>query len=102
MNALLVLLVSSADGDRTIRDFDSGASTDRQTPCSTRKKRRLTPRSSVCNGLRPKHGLTNRDIRCRIQKNGRCHFECSKSDRKSTRLNSSHLGISYAVFCLKK
>src|SRR5262245_63781403 len=27
---------------------------------------------------------------------GRC------TDRKSTRLNSSHLGISYAVFCLKK
>src|SRR5258705_7326689 len=26
----------------------------------------------------------------------------SKLDRKSTRLNSSHLGISYAVFCLKK
>src|SRR5262245_64395481 len=25
-----------------------------------------------------------------------------KKDRKSTRLNSSHLGISYAVFCLKK
>src|SRR5947199_6765127 len=25
-----------------------------------------------------------------------------KIDRKSTRLNSSHLGISYAVFCLKK
>src|SRR5205814_3178386 len=24
------------------------------------------------------------------------------ADRKSTRLNSSHLGISYAVFCLKK
>src|SRR5437899_9534076 len=32
-------------------------------------------------------------------------FPCHKSqnqDRKSTRLNSSHLGISYAVFCLKK
>src|ERR1039458_6647505 len=28
---------------------------------------------------------------------------CSSDlDRKSTRLNSSHLGISYAVFCLKK
>src|SRR5438045_6994083 len=27
------------------------------------------------------------------------HF---RLDRKSTRLNSSHLGISYAVFCLKK
>src|SRR5699024_12086287 len=25
-----------------------------------------------------------------------------KSDRKSTRLNSSHVSISYAVFCLKK
>src|ERR1035438_4613841 len=24
-----------------------------------------------------------------------------RTDRKSTRLNSSHLGISYAVFCLK-
>src|SRR5947199_7820540 len=24
------------------------------------------------------------------------------ADRKRTRLNSSHLGISYAVFCLKK
>src|SRR5258705_4508175 len=28
--------------------------------------------------------------------------ENSGQDRKSTRLNSSHLGISYAVFCLKK
>src|SRR5437899_6579757 len=28
--------------------------------------------------------------------------KCSALDRKSTRLNSSHLGISYAVFCLKK
>src|SRR5256885_8506809 len=27
---------------------------------------------------------------------------CSPADRKSTRLNSSHLVISYAVFCLKK
>src|SRR5438045_5174986 len=26
----------------------------------------------------------------------------TREDRKSTRLNSSHLGISYAVFCLKK
>src|ERR1035441_10847551 len=35
------------------------------------------------------------------------HFQTSYTtgpslDRKSTRLNSSHLGISYAVFCLKK
>src|SRR5690625_1348410 len=26
----------------------------------------------------------------------------TKEDRKSTRLNSSHVAISYAVFCLKK
>src|SRR5205807_10250838 len=29
-------------------------------------------------------------------------FEAAGEDRKSTRLNSSHLVISYAVFCLKK
>src|SRR5947199_5399220 len=30
------------------------------------------------------------------------HGRVLGEDRKSTRLNSSHLGISYAVFCLKK
>src|SRR3989442_8292540 len=29
-------------------------------------------------------------------------LEHDRSDRKSTRLNSSHVRISYAVFCLKK
>src|SRR5699024_962112 len=29
-------------------------------------------------------------------------FQLSLLDRKSTRLNSSHVSISYAVFCLKK
>src|SRR3712207_9146464 len=28
--------------------------------------------------------------------------QCPRKDRKSTRLNSSHANISYAVFCLKK
>src|SRR5262245_64497437 len=33
----------------------------------------------------------------------RCRaWTTARRDRKSTRLNSSHLGISYAVFCLKK
>src|SRR5690625_5522392 len=33
-----------------------------------------------------------------------CHssLQLFPSDRKSTRLNSSHVAISYAVFCLKK
>src|SRR3712207_6909514 len=30
------------------------------------------------------------------------HTAATRSDRKSTRLNSSHANISYAVFCLKK
>src|SRR5256885_10266232 len=29
-------------------------------------------------------------------------WDAAEQDRKSTRLNSSHLVISYAVFCLKK
>src|SRR5699024_12286599 len=29
-------------------------------------------------------------------------YDWSREDRKSTRLNSSHVSISYAVFCLKK
>src|SRR3712207_7735476 len=32
----------------------------------------------------------------------RVHADAWRSDRKSTRLNSSHANISYAVFCLKK
>src|SRR3712207_7810271 len=36
--------------------------------------------------------------------NSVCHFFGTRrfEDRKSTRLNSSHANISYAVFCLKK
>src|SRR3712207_7114945 len=33
---------------------------------------------------------------------GRSEHEGLPQDRKSTRLNSSHANISYAVFCLKK
>src|SRR5690349_23123363 len=33
---------------------------------------------------------------------GHCSADTVKRDRKSTRLNSSHVEISYAVFCLKK
>src|SRR5256885_8922677 len=36
------------------------------------------------------------------RKTGRGWYAYSEEDRKSTRLNSSHLVISYAVFCLKK
>src|SRR5690349_22996214 len=42
-----------------------------------------------------------RDGRARIGKRG-CGSTAARQDRKSTRLNSSHVEISYAVFCLKK
>src|SRR5256885_8672811 len=35
-------------------------------------------------------------------RNDAARIACFEIDRKSTRLNSSHLVISYAVFCLKK
>src|SRR5205814_6574114 len=39
---------------------------------------------------------------CGVGLQDRAEAGMPASDRKSTRLNSSHLGISYAVFCLKK
>src|SRR3712207_4201225 len=38
----------------------------------------------------------------RISERHRHRYEVNVQDRKSTRLNSSHANISYAVFCLKK
>src|SRR5256885_4401176 len=38
----------------------------------------------------------------RVDARGRASTRRGDGDRKSTRLNSSHLVISYAVFCLKK
>src|SRR2546430_10072714 len=38
----------------------------------------------------------------RLRQGVRCHELDPARDRKSTRLNSSHSQISYAVFCLKK
>src|SRR5437899_4003738 len=57
-------------------------------------ERALQPRRELGHDLieRP-----NREVPVELE--SRRHLE---EDRKSTRLNSSHLGISYAVFCLKK
>src|SRR5688500_20087043 len=43
-----------------------------------------------------------RAIRDAAPHSGTVHLDPDTADRKSTRLNSSHLVISYAVFCLKK
>src|SRR3712207_7811643 len=45
----------------------------------------------------------DRDIAIGFRRGGRLLYTTLRAqDRKSTRLNSSHANISYAVFCLKK
>src|SRR5262245_64151201 len=66
------------------------------------------PRAAAC--MPKKHRWGDRDweiIRwsygdCKIWRDDAGPPTGTCGDRKSTRLNSSHLGISYAVFCLKK
>src|ERR1035438_2327403 len=57
---------------------------------------RRRARTSVCTEvLRQVSGSGT--VPCRQGTNGRCNSGETQIDRKSTRLNSSHLGISYAV-----
>src|SRR5690349_23353638 len=46
--------------------------------------------------------FVNVHTRSRSQLRGRFPRQLAVADRKSTRLNSSHVESSYAVFCLKK
>src|SRR2546426_6109329 len=49
------------------------------------------------------HSVTDKEPKYGLAVTGMVHPEHIQApDRKSTRLNSSHLVISYAVFCLKK
>src|SRR3712207_7974812 len=55
--------------------------------------------------LRTSYGTSTRSTTRRRTQRATAASAASKSkcqDRKSTRLNSSHANISYAVFCLKK
>src|SRR5258705_6492326 len=58
-------------------------------------KRRCSPLSARCSSRWPCTGWPPSSA-------PRSRWPSGARDRKSTRLNSSHLGISYAVFCLKK
>src|SRR5215208_8164766 len=62
----------------------------RRPPRST-----LFPYTTLFRSARPGRWASRATSRC-----GRSPARCA--DRKSTRLNSSHVAISYAVFCLKK
>src|SRR5438477_7781128 len=65
-------------------------------PYTTLFRSPLAGRPPPLSGAPSEHGLVRRSqTRIRSAVNGH-------RDRKSTRLNSSHMSISYAVFCLKK
>src|SRR2546426_12033614 len=59
--------------------------------------RRFRHHAAECGSARAPHASAFAGSNCH---KARCCLVCR--DRKSTRLNSSHLVISYAVFCLKK
>src|SRR3712207_7727145 len=50
----------------------------------------------------PRHGDQRHHLQQRLRAGGGERRGHRRTDRKSTRLNSSHANISYAVFCLKK
>src|SRR3712207_9462750 len=64
----------------------------------TRIKKPASQRSSACIVFSPPQAVQALARSTRTTSPHRTH----RLDRKSTRLNSSHANISYAVFCLKK
>src|SRR3712207_8313944 len=72
--------------------FRSGRDADRQEGEGFRAEVRRARRPGCADGARVTLGGAAADGVRRDQ----------RADRKSTRLNSSHANISYAVFCLKK
>src|SRR3712207_9183532 len=72
-------------------------------PISSRSRCRVAGAVRLLTGRRS-YGPATRCIPPAARWGGHCVSggSCQPPDRKSTRLNSSHANISYAVFCLKK
>src|SRR5260221_2972774 len=69
----------------------------RRPPRST-----LFPYTTLFRSLSHRCAFTQADVVAYQPEPDRVDFVADLADRKSTRLNSSHTVISYAVFCLKK
>src|SRR5256885_12002567 len=81
------------------RSDRAARSIERSTPCGcVRKRHRAQHGDWQCTEKGADRKLVGLEHPLRRQ----CVRYGGKLDRKSTRLNSSHLVISYAVFCLKK
>src|SRR5258708_29474392 len=69
----------------------------RRPPRST-----LFPYTTLFRSLQPAQARGARPCAVDVDVDDAEHLHAALGDRKSTRLNSSHQIISYAVFCLKK
>src|SRR5205814_2494884 len=102
---------SSAAPPRALHSFPPRRSSDLLLG-DRRIRRRLQLAAHI---TRSRHAVVHLRVRCdgdlvrqvrraddQARETARARRISAERDRKSTRLNSSHLGISYAVFCLKK
>src|SRR5207253_10867527 len=83
----------SSDLDEAAPDLHHEAADPRQLAAAHGRPRRCASITRISSGM-------PRPVTAETATSGRPRR--SHRDRKSTRLNSSHVAISYAVFCLKK
>src|SRR5690348_11436432 len=96
----LCCLVPCAAGRRDLPSFPTRRSSDLDGIAARRGRRRADRAWSDCGAGSRARRRARRAPRARH--GSRQHDRVRPADRKSTRLNSSHPSISYAVFCLKK
>src|SRR5256885_12293268 len=73
-----------------------------RTRCEDRFRRAADAHQHVDAGIRQRRHDSTSHVTVADELDARASGADAVQDRKSTRLNSSHLVISYAVFCLKK
>src|SRR5205814_489115 len=93
---IIISLAISCDGSTILAGLDTHDGRAMQNP--------VRPHCWLINCLNPETEMSGETRLLKITRRlfRDWHSPNCIADRKSTRLNSSHLGISYAVFCLKK
>src|SRR5690348_10742163 len=104
LSRVLDVLVGVGEGERAVRGVDLPG----LRQCRRRERQQSHRAQTSGHSLHHVSPLFFRGLTTiRSNTSSRCRKWCHKAaptwiDRKSTRLNSSHPSISYAVFCLKK
>src|SRR5690606_42063479 len=102
--SIVILLIACSGHHRDLHSFPTRRSSDLQNRVTFDYLGKIPERQSIKNRLTELWNYERfgtpfkRGSRYFISKND----GLQNQDRKSTRLNSSHVKISYAVFCLKK